>query len=143
MGVSLPEPSQAVANYVPTLIVGGLLFVSGQMPLGKNGLEFAGKLGRELDVAAGRAAARLSAINILGQAKGALGDLTRIRRVARLTGYINGTDDFAEPHKVLDGASEIFVEAFGEIGKHSRSVLVAANLPLNAATLIDAIMAID
>ncbi|MHA1559859.1 MAG: RidA family protein [Alphaproteobacteria bacterium] len=143
IGVILPDPGPSMANYVPALISDGYLFISGQLPLGPNGVEFVGKLGRDLDIADGRAAARLSAINILAQAKAALGELSRVRQVARLVGYINGIDSFAEPHKVLDGASDLIVDVFGEVGKHSRSVLVAANLPLNAATLIDAIISIE
>lgn len=143
MGIVLRDPGPSLANYVPTLIYDGYLYISGQPPLGPSGVEFIGKLGREFDVASGREAARLSAINILAQAKSALGELGRVRQVTRLVGYINGIDSFAEPHKVLDGASDLIVDAFGAVGRHSRSVLVAANLPLNAATLIDAVMAID
>jgi enamine deaminase RidA (YjgF/YER057c/UK114 family) len=143
MGVTLPEPAPSLASYVPTLISGGHLFISGQVPMGPDGLEFIGKIGRDLDLASGREAARLSAINLLAQAKSALGELSRVRQVTRLVGYINGIDSFAEPHKVLDAASDLIVDAFGDVGKHSRSVLVAANLPLNAATLVDAMMAID
>jgi enamine deaminase RidA (YjgF/YER057c/UK114 family) len=140
LGITLPTPTAPAANYVPTVIVGGLLFVSGQMPMGANGLEYAGKLGREFDIEAGRLAARLSAINILAQIKAALGGFDRVTRVARLTGFVNGTDNFTEPHKVLDGASELMVQVFGDAGRHSRTVLVAANLPMNAATLIDAMV---
>ena len=86
---------------------------------------------------------RQSAINILAQAKAALGSLDRIRRVARVTGFINGTEDFADPHQVLNGASDLLVEVLGDRGRHSRTVLVAANLPMNAATLIDAIIEVD
>lgn len=143
LGVDLPRPSRPAANYVPTSISGRLMFVSGQLPLGPNGLEYAGKLGRDFGVAEGREAARLSAINILAQAKAILGNLTRVSRVIRLTGFINGTPDFDEPHKVLDGASDFLVEVFGDRGRHSRTVLVAANLPMNAATLIDAILETD
>ncbi len=143
LGIELPSPSAAVANYVPSTVSGGFLFVSGQMPLGPEGLAFAGKVGREFDMAAGQQAARLSAINILAQAKGALGELDRIRRIARLTGFVNATEDFAEPHLVLNGASDLLVEVLGERGRHSRTVLVAANLPMNAATLIDAIIEVD
>ena len=143
LGIALPTPNAPAANYVPAVVSGGMLFVSGQMPMGPDGLAFAGKLGQEFDVAAGREAARLSAVNVLAQAKAAIGDLARIRRVLRLTGFINGTVDFAEPHKVLDGASDFLVDVLGEPGRHSRTVLVAANLPLNAATLIDAIIEIE
>ncbi len=143
LGINLPKPSAPAANYVSAVVSNGLLFVSGQLPLGPSGLEFEGKLGREIDIEAGKQAARLSAINILAQAKAALGDLDRIRRIARLTGFINGTVDFTEPHRVLDGASDLLVEVFGDRGRHSRTVLVAASLPMNAATLIDAIIEVD
>lgn len=143
LGIELPEPTAPVANYLPAAIAGEFLFVSGQLPMGPGGLAYAGKLGREFDVEAGRAAARLSAINVLAQAKGALGELSRIKRIARLTGFINGTADFSEPHLVLNGASDLLVEVFAVRGKHSRTVLVAANLPMNAATLIDAVIEID
>ena len=143
LGIELPAPVTPVANYVPTVLADRFMFVSGQMPIGPDGLAFAGKLGRDLDVEAGKQAARLSAINVLAQVKAALGGFARVRRVARLTGFINGTNDFAEPHKVLDGASELMVQAFGDRGRHSRTVLVAANLPMNAATIIDAIFEID
>ncbi len=143
LGIDLPKPSTPAANYIPTSISGRLMFVSGQLPLGPDGLAYAGKLGLDFDVAKGQEAARLSAINILAQAKKALGDLALVRRVVRLTGFINGTPDFDEPHKVLDGASDFLVEVFGNRGRHSRSVLVAANLPMNAATLIDAVLETD
>ncbi len=143
LGIELPTPSAPAANYVPAVISGGFVFVSGQMPLNVLGLAYAGKIGREFDLAAGKEAARLSAINIVAQAKAVLGDLDRVRRVARVTGFINATEDFAEPHLVLNGASDFFVEVFGERGRHSRTVLVAANLPMNAATVIDAIIEID
>jgi enamine deaminase RidA (YjgF/YER057c/UK114 family) len=143
LGIELPTPVPPVANYLPAVVADGLLFVSGQMPIGPDGLAFAGKLGRELDVETGKRAARLSAVNVLAQARSALGGFGRIRRVARVTGFVNGTNDFAEPHKVLDGASELMVQAFGDRGRHSRTVLVAANLPMNAATVIDAIFEVD
>jgi enamine deaminase RidA (YjgF/YER057c/UK114 family) len=143
LGIELPTPAAPVANYVPAAIADRLLFVSGQLPIGPDGLTFAGKLGRDFDVEQGRRAARLSAVNILAQAKAALGRLGRVRRVLRMTGFVNGTDDFAEPHKVLDGASELMVQAFGDRGRHSRTVLVAANLPMNAATVVDAVFEID
>ena len=143
LGIELPTPVAPVADYLPAVVADRFLFVSGQMPIGPDGLAFAGKLGRDLDVEAGKQAARLSAVNILAQVKAALGGFGRVRRVVRLTGFINGTDEFAEPHKVLDGASELLVQAFGDRGRHSRTVLVAANLPMNAATVVDAIFEID
>ena len=143
LGITLPTPSTPAANYVPTVISGGLLFVSGQMPMGADGLEYTGKVGRDFDVETGRKAARLSVINVIAQIKAALDGFTRVRRVARVTGFINGGEDLDEPHKVLDGASDLLVEALGDRGRHSRTVLVAANLPMNATTLIDAIIEID
>ncbi len=143
LGIELPTPVAPAANYVPAVISGRLLFVSGQMPIGPDGLAFAGKLGRDFDVEAGRRAARLSAVNVLAQAKAVLGRLGRVRRVLRLTGFVNGSDEFSEPHKVLDGASELMVQAFGDHGRHSRTVLVAANLPMNAATVVDVIFEVD
>lgn len=139
LGITLPTPVAPAANYVPAVEAGGLLFISGQLPLGPDGL-VTGKLGRDLDVEAGQAAARLAAINILAQAKAALGSLDRVARVARLTGFIHGTDTFTDPHKVLDGASDLIVAALGDVGRHSRSVLVAASMPRDAALLIDAIL---
>lgn len=143
LGIALPTPSPPAANYVPTVVADGFLFVSGQMPLGPDGLAFAGKLGAALDVEAGREAARLAAVNILAQAKAALGDLERIRRVVRVTGFVNGVEGFAEPHKVLDGASDFLVAALGERGRHSRTVLTAAGLPLDAAVVIDAVLQVE
>lgn len=143
LGIELPTPSAPAANYAPAVEANGFLYISGQMPLGPSGLAFAGKLGADLDITAGKEAARLSAINVLAQARGALRDLDRIRRIVRVTGFINGVDGFDEPHKVLDGASELFVEVLGDRGRHSRTVLTAAGLPLGAATLVDAVIAIE
>lgn len=143
LGIELPSPAAPAANYVPSVQAAGLLFISGQLPLGPRGLEHTGKLGRELDIAEGQQAARLAAINVLAQARTSLGSLDRVKRIARVTGFINGTSEFADPHLVLNGASDLFAEVFGEAGTHSRSVLVAANLPMDAAILVDAIIEID
>ncbi|MGD9738117.1 MAG: RidA family protein [Bauldia sp.] len=141
LGITLPAPAAPAANYVPTVAAGGLLFISGQLPTGPSGPSV-GKLGADLDVEAGRIAARYAAINILAQARAALGGLDRIARVARVTGFVNGVGGFAEPHKVLDGASELLVAVLGERGRHSRTVLTAAGLPMNAAVLVDAIIVV-
>ncbi len=143
LGIVLPTPAAPAANYVPAVRAGGLLFLAGQLPMGPDGLAFRGKLGRELTVEQGREAARLAAINLIAQAKMALGRLDRVRQVARLTGFVSGIDSFTEPHKVLDGASELFVAVFGDRGRHTRSVLVAASMPLNSPILIDAILEAD
>lgn len=143
LGIVLPTPAAPAANYVPAVRAGGLLFLAGQLPMGPDGLAFRGKLGRELTVEQGREAARLAAINLIAQAKMALGRLDRVRQVARLTGFVSGVDSFTEPHKVLDGASELFVAVFGDRGRHTRSVLVAASMPLDSPILIDAILEAD
>jgi len=143
LGIVLPTPAAPAANYVPTVRAGGLFFLAGQLPMGPEGLAFRGKLGRDLTVEQGREAARLAAINLLAQAKMALGRLDRVRQVARLTGFVSGTDGFTEPHKVLDGASELLVAVFGDRGRHTRSVLVAASLPLDSPILVDAILEAD
>lgn len=143
LGITLPTPAAPAANYVPTVRAGGLFFIAGQLPIGPDGLAFKGKLGRDLTVEQGRKAARLSAINLLAQAKMALGRLDRVRQVARLTGFVSGVDTFTDPHKVLDGASELLVAVFGDRGRHTRSVLVAASLPLDSPILIDAILEAD
>ena len=140
LGITLPAPAAPVASYLPAVEAAGLFFISGQLPLDASGKLTAGKLGRDLDIEAGKAAARLSAINILAQIRAALGGFDRVRRIARVTGFINGADDFADPHQVLNGASDLLVEVLGDRGRHSRTVLVAANLPMNAATLIDAVI---
>ena len=141
LGIVLPAPAAPAANYVPTVEASGLLFISGQLPTGPSG-PIVGKLGIDLDVDAGRVAARYAAINVLAQARAALGSLDRIGRVARLTGFVNGIDGFDASHKVLDGASELIVSVLGDRGRHSRSVLTAAGLPMNAAILVDAIVVV-
>lgn len=142
LGHSLPELAPPAANYLPAVAVGGLLFLSGQLPLGPAGIAYAGKLGADLDIDAGRRAAALCAINLLAHAKAALGPLENVARVVKLTGFVNGTADFTEPHKVIDGASELMVAAFGETGRHARAAVVVASLPLNAAVEVEAIFAI-
>ena len=139
LGVTLPTPAKPVANYVPTVQTGNLLFVSGQLPIGPNGLEFSGKLGADLDAAAGATAARLCAINLIAQAKAALGDLDRVVRVVKLVGFVASTPDFTDHPKVVNGASDFFVEVFGDKGRHARSAVGVPGLPLGAAVEVEAI----
>lgn len=143
LGVTLPEPTPPAANYVPFVISGTLLFISGQLPTGPDGLEYRGKLGRDLDVAAGKAAARLCAVNILSQAKAALGgDLNRLKRCVRLGGFVNAVEDFKEHPAVINGASDLVAEAMGNAGKHARAATGAGSLPFGAAVEVDAIFEI-
>ena len=142
LGVTLPAAAAPAANYVPFVRSGNLLFTAGQLPLKDGKLQAAGLLGRDLDTAAGREAAKLCAINILAQAKAALGDLEKIARVVKITAFVASTTDFTEQHLVANGASDFLAAALGERGKHARSAVGMASLPLNAAVEVEAIIEI-
>lgn len=144
-GIALPAPAKAVANYLPFVVSGPLLVISGQLPLRPDGTiapDHKGKLGDGVFHEAGRAAARLCAINVLAQAKAAVGDLDRIVRCVRLGGFINARPDFNALAQVMNGASDLMVEALGEAGKHARSTIGVAQLPLDAAVEVEAIFEI-
>lgn len=143
MGVTLPAAAAPAANYVPFVRSGNLLFPSGQLPIKDGKLAVTGLLGRDLDVAAGKEAARLCAINILAQAKAALGDLEKIRRLVKINIYVASSPDFTEQHLVGNGASDFFAEVLGERGKHARVAVGMAALPLNAAVEIESILEVD
>lgn len=144
LGVTLPDAAAPAANYLPYVAEGGLLYVSGQLPLDGGRVTVSGKLGGAVSVEDGRKAARLCAVNVLAQAKAALGgDLERIRRIVRITGYVASEPGFSEQHLVVNGASDFLVEALGERGRHARAAVGMASLPLDAAVEIDAIVAID
>lgn len=145
LGIVLPVAAAPVANYVPFVISGSLLIVSGQLALGDDGkLDPAhiGKVGGGLSIEAGNAAARRCAINILAQAKAALGDLDRIRRCLRLGGFINTAPGFSQVAAVMNGASDLIVEALGERGRHARSTIGVAELPLDCAVEVEALFEI-
>jgi enamine deaminase RidA (YjgF/YER057c/UK114 family) len=142
LGLALPEPVAAVANYVPTLISGNLLYVSGQIAIGPDG-SLKGTLGADLDVESGQNAARICGLNILAQARAALGSLDRIGQVVRLTGYVNATPDFTDHPKVINGASDLMVAVLGDRGRHTRAAVGVSGLPLGVAVEIDAIIAIS
>ncbi len=138
-GISLPDAPAPAANYVPAAIGAGLLFVAGQLPLRDGNVAFAGKVGIDLDLAGGEAAAQLCAINILAQAKAALdGDLARIKRTLKVQGFVNAPPDFVDHPKVVNGASDLLVLALGEAGRHARFAVGAPSLPLGAAVEVDA-----
>lgn len=140
LGVVLPEAAAPAANYVPFVVSGNLLLTAGQLPLKDGKLHVSGLLGRNVDVAAGQEAAKLCAINILAQAKAALGDLEKIRRILKITVFVASAPDFNEQHLVANGASDFLAEALGERGKHARSAVGTASLPLNAAVEVEAII---
>ncbi|BCP54060.1 hypothetical protein K32_26770 [Kaistia sp. 32K] len=142
LGIVLPAASAPAANYVPFLVSQGHLYISGQIPVGPNGVEYVGKLGVELGVAEGQAAARLCALNILAQAKAALGDLDRIVRVVKLVGFVNSDPTFGEQPKVVNGASDLMVEVLGEKGRHARSAVGVAALPFGVGVEVEAILEI-
>ncbi|MEO1038180.1 MAG: RidA family protein [Pseudomonadota bacterium] len=139
LGIQLPQAAAPVANYVPFVISGSQLFVSGQISLGPDGL-VKGQLGEDMDVAAGQASARLCAINLIAQFKAATGDLTKIARIVKLGGFVCATADFVEIPQVINGASDLMVEVFGEAGRHARSAVSCPVLPLGAAVEIDAVV---
>lgn len=137
MGITLPDAPAPAANYVPYVQVGDMVYVSGQISNDENGL-ILGKLGDDMDVEAGAAAARRCAINLLAQVKAACGgDLDRLVRVVKLTGFVNSTADFTAQPQVINGASDFMVEALGDAGRHSRSAVSAAALPLGVAVEIE------
>ncbi len=138
LGVTLPDAPTPAANYVPAVRVGDILYVSGQISQDENGL-IKGKLGADLEVPAGAKAARTCAINLLAQVRAACdGDLDRLVRVVKLTGFVNSAPDFTDHPKVINGASDFLVEALGEAGRHARSA-VGTMLPLGVAVEIEGI----
>jgi len=140
MGVSLPAPAAPVANYVSFVRTGNLVVISGQICLGSDGKlapAHKGKLGAEVSEEAGREAARLCAINLLAQLKAATGDLDKVVRCVRLGGFINSTPGYGAVPQVMNGASDFMVEALGDAGRHSRSTVGVAQLPLDAAVEVE------
>jgi enamine deaminase RidA (YjgF/YER057c/UK114 family) len=141
LGIVLPAPAVPVANYAPFTRIGRLLIVSGQLPLGPDGKvapAHVGKLGADSSVEAAREAARLCAINILAQAKAAVGDLDAIARVARLGGFFNVAQRFDSLAQAMNGASDLMVDLFGASGRHARTTVGVAHLPLNAMVEVEA-----
>lgn len=142
LGVTLPDAPAPAANYVPFVQVGDIVYVSGQISNGPDGL-VKGKLGADMDTAAGAEAAKLCAISLLAQVKAACGgDIDRLVRVVKLTAFVNSTADFTEQPQVVNGCSDFMVEALGDAGRHSRSAVSAAALPLGVAVEIEGIFQI-
>jgi enamine deaminase RidA (YjgF/YER057c/UK114 family) len=141
-GIVLPVAAAPVAAYVPTVLAGGLLHVSGQLPFDADGKLLTGKLGDTRDLAWGAAAAERCALMLVAQMKAALGDLDRVVRIVKLGAFVASTPDFTDQPKVANGASEMMVRIFGEAGKHARSAVGVPALPLDASVEIDAIIAV-
>ncbi|MBN8830934.1 MAG: RidA family protein [Sphingomonadales bacterium] len=140
--IVLPAPATPVAAYVPTVLAGGLLHISGQLPFAVDGALMTGKIGSERDLAWGQAAAERCALMLVAQIKAALGDLDRVERIVKLGAFVASTADFTDQPKVANGASEMMVRIFGEAGRHARSAVSVPVLPLDASVGIDAIVAV-
>ena len=141
LGITLPEPMAAVANYVPFVISGQHLYVSGQVSAGPDGL-VKGRLGETMSLEDGQAAARLCGINLITQCKAALGDLARVKRVVKLGGFVNAHPDFEALPQVINGCSDIMVDVFGDAGRHARSAVSSPVLPLGVAVEVDGVFEI-
>lgn len=140
LGISLPQPPKPVANYVPAVRVGSLLFVSGHGPYQDGKTMTSGKLGKDLTIEQGYQAARNVALNCLASVKASIGDLDKVKRVVKLLGMVNCTEDFKDQPKVMNGASDLLVEIFGEAGKHARSAVGMQALPNGIPVEIEMIL---
>ena len=143
LGVNLPTPAASVANYVGYVTTGSLVFVSGQLPLEDGKVAVSGHLGKNVAIEDGYRAARICAINLLAQLKAATdGNLDRINKVVRLTGFISSTPDFTEQSKIINGASDFLVEVLGDAGRHARISISVAALPMGAAVEVEGVFEI-
>ena len=141
IGIKLPIPPNPAGSYIPVVKSGNLLFVSGQIPMEDGKVAFTGKVS-DANIETAQKSARICAINILAQLKKELGDLEKISRIVRLSGFVNSGPEFTQQPKVINAASDLFYEIFGECGKHSRIAVGVSSLPLNSMTEIDAIVEI-
>jgi enamine deaminase RidA (YjgF/YER057c/UK114 family) len=140
LGIALPKVAPPQGAYVPWVRTGALLFVSGQITMGPNGLEYVGTVGREINLEEAKQAARLCALNVIAQVASALGgELDRVNRVVKVTGFVNAAPGFAQHPEVVNGASELFADIFGEAGRHARAAVGASSLPRNVAVEVEAI----
>jgi enamine deaminase RidA (YjgF/YER057c/UK114 family) len=144
LGIEIATPAAPQANYVPYVISGNLVYISGQVPVVDGEVKFKGKVGDDVDTATAAQAARACALNIIAQVKAACeGDLDRVTRCIRLGGFINATADFTEQPQVINGASDLLVDVFGDAGRHARFAVGAGSLPLGVAVEIDAVFEIS
>lgn len=142
LGIILPEPVAPVANYVPYVVSGNLVFISGQVSIGPDGL-IAGTLGKDIEFDKGVEAAHACGVNLIAQLKAACGgDLDRVKRVVKLGAFVNCTAEFTDQPKIVNGASDLMVAVFGDAGRHARAAVGAPSLPLNAAVEIDGVFEI-
>jgi enamine deaminase RidA (YjgF/YER057c/UK114 family) len=140
LGLELPNPASPIANYIPAVRSGNLLFLSGQICQWNSERRFVGKLGAEISLEDGKEAAKLCGLNLLAQAKRALeGDLDRVVRIVRLGGFVNAAPEFRDQPQVVNGASDLMVAVFGDAGRHARTAVGVGSLPGGAAVEVDAI----
>lgn len=140
LGLVLPPPPKPVATYIPAVLAGELLFLSGVIPFREGMLVFEGKLGRDLTVEQGYEAARIALLNALAIVRHELGTLDRVKKIVRMTGHVASAEGFVQHPAVINGASDLLVKIFGETGQHARVALGAAELPLNAPVEIELIV---
>lgn len=143
LGIALPDAPSPVANYVPYSLAGNMLFISGQVSKAGDGTLAKGQLGGGVSVEEGREAARLCALNILAQARAALGSLDRVAQVIRLTAFVNAAPSFTDHPQVVNGASDLMVEVLGDKGRHTRVAVGVSSLPLGCAVEIDATILVN
>lgn len=143
LGITIPESAAPAAAYLPFSQSGNLLFTSGQLPLKDGKLVSTGLVGRDLTIEQAQEAAKYCAINVLSQAQVALGDLKRIKRVIKITVFVASVVDFTDQHIVANGGSQLFIDVLGDAGKHARSAVGMAGLPLNAPVEIEAILEVE
>ncbi len=141
LGIVLPAPMKPVATYVPFVITGKLLYVSGQVSATAEG-RILGRLGENMELSAGQHAARICGINLIAQCTAAVGELSNIKRVVKLGGFVNAAPGFVDIPQVINGCSDLMVEVFGEAGKHARSAVACPTLPLGVAVEIDGVFEI-
>jgi len=143
LDITLPTPPSPVASYVPYVVSGNLVYVSGQVTVAADGLKFVGTVGKELSLQDGQAAARLCAINVIAQLKAACGgNLDRVKRVVKITVFVNAVPGYAQHPEIANGASDLFVAVFGDAGRHARAAVGAGSLPRNVATEVEAVIEI-
>ena len=140
LGLMLPQPAAPVASYVPAVLSGNLLYLSGQISFAEDGSLITGRLGEDMDLEAGQAAARQCGLMVLAQVKAALGSLDRVARIVKLGVFVNSAADFTDQPKVANGASDLMQQVFGEAGRHARSAVGVPTLPLGVAVEVDAIV---
>jgi enamine deaminase RidA (YjgF/YER057c/UK114 family) len=143
LGIELPTPPAPVASYVPYVVSGNLVYISGQVTMGPKGLEYVGKVGVEISLDDGKAAAKLCAVNVIAQVKAACGgDLDRVKRCVKVGVFVNAVADYTQHPEVANGASDLFMAVFGDAGKHARAAVGAGSLPRGVACEVEAVFEI-